>query len=107
MTQLQLSSKALQEKRQTYIPRGVSNGNINIADVAKGATIYDVDGREWIDFAGAIGPLNVGHSHPKVTEAAKKQVDKFLHPGFNVMMYESYILLAEKLCEITRVNFKK
>jgi len=107
MTQLQLSSKALQEKRQTYIPRGVSNGNINIADVAKGATIYDVDGREWIDFAGAIGTLNVGHSHPKVTEAVKKQVDKFLHPGFNVMMYESYILLAEKLCEITPGDFEK
>lgn len=102
MTQLHVSSsKDLQEKREKYIPRGVSNGNLNIADYAKGSTIYDKDGKEWIDFAGAIGTLNVGHSHPKVTEAVKNQVDKFLHPGFNVMMYESYIQLAEKLCEIT------
>lgn len=102
MTQLHVSSsKDLQEKREKYIPRGVSNGNLNIADYAKGSTIYDKDGKQWIDFAGAIGTLNVGHSHPKVTEAVKNQVDKFLHPGFNVMMYESYIQLAEKLCEIT------
>ena len=51
--------------------------------------------------------MNVGHSHPKVTEAVKEQVDKFLHPGFNVMMYEGYINLAEKLCEITPGDFDK
>jgi 4-aminobutyrate aminotransferase / (S)-3-amino-2-methylpropionate transaminase / 5-aminovalerate transaminase len=97
----------LQDKRKKYIPKGVSNGNLNIAHSASGATIIDIDQNEYIDFAGAIGTLNVGHSHQKVTKAVKDQVDKFLHPGFNVMMYEGYINLAEKLCEITPGDFEK
>ncbi len=100
-------TKELQEKRKKYVPKGVSNGNLNFADHAFGATVIDIEGKEWIDFAGAIGTLNVGHSHPKVTEAVKNQVDKFLHPGFNVMMYDGYINLAEKLCEITPGDFDK
>ncbi|MDQ0861578.1 4-aminobutyrate--2-oxoglutarate transaminase [Bacillus sp. V2I10] len=101
------TTKELQEKRRKYIPKGVSNGNLNIAQYASGATVTDIDQNEWIDFAGAIGTLNVGHSHPKVTQAVKVQVDKFLHPGFNVMMYEGYINLAEKLCRITPGSFDK
>jgi 4-aminobutyrate aminotransferase / (S)-3-amino-2-methylpropionate transaminase / 5-aminovalerate transaminase len=94
-------------KRVQYVPRGVSNGTLNIVEYASGATIIDSEKKEWIDFASAIGTLNVGHSHPKVTEAVNKQVEKFLHPGFNVMMYEGYINLAEKLCEITPGAFEK
>ncbi len=107
MKSIARSTAALQDKRNKYIPKGVSNGNLNIARDAKGSTIIDLDGNEFIDFAGAIGTLNVGHTHPKVTKAIKEQIDKFLHPGFNVMMYEGYIELAEKLCEITPGNFKK
>ncbi len=97
----------LLNKRIKYIPKGVSNGNLNIAESARSATIVDTNKQEWIDFAGAIGSLNVGHSHPKVTKAILQQVEKFLHPGFNVMMYSSYIKLAEKLCEITPGSFEK
>lgn len=100
-------TKELQEKRKKYVPKGVSNGNLNFATQAFGATVIDIDGREWIDFAGAIGTLNVGHTHPKVTEAVKNQADKFLHPGFNVIMYDGYINLAEKLCKITPGDFDK
>lgn len=100
-------TEQLQEKREKYVPKGISNGNLNIAKEARGATVIDENGKEWIDFASAIGTLNVGHSHPKVTKAVKEQVDNFLHPGFNVIMYESYIELAEKLCEITPGNFEK
>ncbi|MEH7155880.1 4-aminobutyrate--2-oxoglutarate transaminase [Neobacillus drentensis] len=100
-------SAELQEKRKKYVPKGVSNGNLNLAQHASGATVIDIDNNEWIDFAGAIGTLNVGHSHPKVTEAVKNQVDKFLHPGFNVIMYESYLNLAERLCQITPGDFDK
>lgn len=107
MTVSDLTTKELQEKRKKYVPKGVSNGNLNFANHADGATVTDIEGNEWIDFAGAIGTLNVGHSHPKVTEAVKNQVDKFLHPGFNVMMYEGYINLAERLCEITPGDFSK
>lgn len=67
-----LTSKDLQAKRDAYVPRGVSNGNLNIATRAKGSTVIDSDGKEWIDFAGAIGTLNIGHTHPKVTEAVKE-----------------------------------
>ncbi len=107
MTTSYIIPEDLQEKRDKYVPRGVSNGNVNIAAHATGATVTDIEGKEWIDFAGAIGTLNVGHTHPKVTEAVKKQADKFLHPGFNVMMYDGYINLAEKLCEITPGGFDK
>lgn len=107
MTMSLITTNDLQSMREKYIPRGVSNGNLNIASHAKGATITDMDGKKWIDFAGAIGTLNVGHTHPKVTDAVKKQADKFLHPGFNVMMYEGYIRLAEKLCKVTPGDFEK
>lgn len=102
-----LTTEELQEKRKKYVPQGVSNGNLAIAYSATGATVTDIDQNEWIDFASAIGTLNVGHSHPKVTAAVTKQIEKFLHPGFNVVMYETYINLAEKLCEITPGNFDK
>lgn len=101
------TTEKLQEKRKKYVPQGVSNGNLNVAKSAAGATVTDIEGNEWIDFAAAIGTLNVGHSHPKVTAAVNSQVEKFLHPGFNVMMYEGYIELAEKLCEITPGTFDK
>ncbi|WP_020008565.1 4-aminobutyrate--2-oxoglutarate transaminase [Salinicoccus albus] len=101
------NTEELQDKRDKFIPRGVSNGNRNIAAKAESATITDIDGTPFIDFAGAIGTLNVGHSHPKVTAAVKDQIDKFLHPGFNVMMYKGYIELAEKLSQMTPGRFDK
>jgi len=100
-------TQELQKKREQFVSKSVSNGNKSIASHAQGATITDPDGKKVIDFGGAIGVLNVGHTHPKVTEAVKNQVDKFLHPGFNCIMYESYIELAEKLCGITPGNFDK
>ncbi|MGG1325149.1 4-aminobutyrate--2-oxoglutarate transaminase, partial [Priestia megaterium] len=69
--------------------------------------VEDMDGNKFIDFAGAIGTVNVGHSHPQVVEALQKQLENFIHTGFNVMMYESYIELAEKLTELAPGNFLK
>ncbi|MFC7393901.1 4-aminobutyrate--2-oxoglutarate transaminase [Scopulibacillus cellulosilyticus] len=93
-------AKALLDKRKRFVPKGVSNGVPTFADTAEGALVKDVDGNTFIDFAGAIGTINVGHSHPKVTKALKEQVDRFIHTGFNVMMYEGYIKLAEKLAKL-------
>ncbi|MCJ1779438.1 4-aminobutyrate--2-oxoglutarate transaminase [Mammaliicoccus sciuri] len=101
------TQEQLESLRNEYVARGVSNGNTHIADFAKGATVTDKDGKEWIDFAGAIGTLNVGHSHPKITEHLKNELERFILPGFNVIMYESYIKLAEKLAEITPGDHKK
>ena len=101
------TTEQLQEIRNKYVARGVSNGNLNIAASAKNATITTEKGEEFIDFAGAIGVMNVGHSHPKVVEAVKAQLDHYTHPGFNVMMYESYLEVCKRLCEITAGDHDK
>lgn len=95
------------KQREQYVARGVGNGNLHVAEHAQSATITDVEGNQFIDFAGAIGTLNVGHTHPKITKHLKEQLDKFIHPGFNVIMYESYLNLAQKLTEITPGDFAK
>lgn len=101
MTTNKLTTKELQDIRTEFVPKAIGNGNLSVADYAEGSTITDLDGNKWIDFASAIGTLNVGHSHPRITKKVHEQVDKFLHPGFNVIMYESYLKLAKKVCEIT------
>jgi 4-aminobutyrate aminotransferase/(S)-3-amino-2-methylpropionate transaminase len=85
------------ERREAHVPKGVGNVSPFFIAKAEGALITDVDGREFIDFAGGIGVLNVGHRHPKVVEAVKSQADEYLHSCFHVMMYQPYIELAEKL----------
>jgi 4-aminobutyrate aminotransferase/(S)-3-amino-2-methylpropionate transaminase len=68
-------------------------------DRAEGALIWDVEGKEYIDFAGGIGGMNVGHSHPKVVSAIKDQAERFTHTCLMVAPYESAVQLAEKLCK--------
>jgi 4-aminobutyrate aminotransferase/(S)-3-amino-2-methylpropionate transaminase len=94
-------AKLLLERRLASIPRGPFNTVPTFAAKGLGALLTDVDGNTFIDFAGAIGSLNVGHSPPKVVEALKAQLDDYLHPCFHVMMYEPYVALAEKLNLIT------
>ncbi|KKB33192.1 4-aminobutyrate--2-oxoglutarate transaminase [Bacillus thermotolerans] len=100
-------AKQLLERRVQAVPQGVANGVPTFAEKAEGALIRDVDGNTFIDFVGAIGVMNVGHCHPKVTEALHQQVDQYIHPGFNVMMYEPYIELAEKLAAIAPGDHEK
>lgn len=100
-------SQDLLERRKRIVPRGISNGCAAFVKQANGALVEDMDGNKFIDFAGAIGTVNVGHSHPQVVEALQKQLENFIHTGFNVMMYESYIELAEKLTELAPGNFPK
>src|SRR3954466_14908751 len=66
---------------------------------ARGAAITDVDGNVFIDFAGGVGCLNVGHSHPQVVAAAQEQLDRFSHTDFTVVPYEVYATLSERLLE--------
>lgn len=100
-------SKELLELRQKYVPRGISYSTQIFVEDAKGAVITDVDGNEFIDFAGGIGVINVGHCHEKVVKAAKEQIDRFIHTSFNVAQYEPYVRLAEKLAEVTPGDFPK
>lgn len=94
-------AKLLLERRIASIPRGPFNTVPTFAAKGEGALLTDVDGNRFIDFAGAIGSLNVGHCPPKVVEALKAQLDQYLHPCFHVMMYEPYVALAEKLNVLT------
>ncbi|MDU0206309.1 4-aminobutyrate--2-oxoglutarate transaminase [Paenibacillus sp. MAH-36] len=94
-------AQKLLERRMASIPRGPFNTVPTFAAKGEGALLTDVDGNTFIDLAGAIGSLNVGHCPPKVVEALKAQLDNYLHPCFHVMMYEPYVALAEKLNELT------
>jgi 4-aminobutyrate aminotransferase / (S)-3-amino-2-methylpropionate transaminase / 5-aminovalerate transaminase len=68
-----------------------------VAASARGALITDLDGNTFIDFAGGVGCLNVGHSHPHVVQAAQEQLDRFSHTDFTVVPYEVYAALSERL----------
>ncbi|MFL5955581.1 MAG: 4-aminobutyrate--2-oxoglutarate transaminase [Gaiellaceae bacterium] len=71
-----------------------------VAAEARGATITDVDGNTFIDFAGGVGCLNVGHSHPHVVHAAQEQLEKFSHTDYTVVPYEVYATLSERLLAV-------
>jgi 4-aminobutyrate aminotransferase/(S)-3-amino-2-methylpropionate transaminase len=100
-------SQELQKERDRFVPRGMSSTMPVFAASAEGATLVDVDGRKYIDFATGISVMNVGHRHPKVVEAIKAQADKLVHSGAPVMMPEAYVRLSRKLCEITPGRFPK
>ncbi|WHY76599.1 4-aminobutyrate--2-oxoglutarate transaminase [Neobacillus sp. WH10] len=100
-------SREILERRNKYVPKGISNNCHSFVKKAHGALVEDVDGNQYLDFAGAIGTLNVGHSHPRVVRALQEQASQFIHTGFNVMMYESYISLAERLCKLAPGDFDK
>lgn len=100
-------SQELMKLRQKYVSRGPGNVTPIFIEKAKGAVITDVDGNEYIDFAGGIGVINVGHCPDEVVSAVKEQVEKYIHPCFHVNMYEPYIKLAQKLAEITPGDFAK
>src|ERR1700687_344127 len=94
------TEEELAELRKRYIPRGITTAHPLVADHAQGAELWDVAGRRYIDFAGGIGVMNVGHGHPHVMEAVREQLDRVTHTSFQVVMYESYLRLAERLCAL-------
>src|SRR5215831_2599330 len=100
-------SRALLARRQEFVARGVGSTMNVFAARADGAIIEDVDGNRYIDFAGGIGAMNIGHARPEVTRAIAEQAGRFTHTCFSVMMYEPYVALAERLVKITPGNFPK
>jgi 4-aminobutyrate aminotransferase-like enzyme len=84
-------------RRQAAIPTGIGHSAPVFVASSSGALLHDVDGNTFIDFAGGIGTLNVGHAHPEVVRAAREQLGKFTHACFAVTPYESYVALAERL----------
>jgi len=100
-------SRALASRRQNAVPRGLSHATPIYVAKAEGAQIEDVDGNRYIDLAGGIGCLNVGHRREPVLEAIRQQADRFLHTCVQVTPYEGYIRLAERLNALAPGKFTK
>ncbi len=100
-------SLALSARRQRAVSRGVPQVTPVFIASASGATLTDVDGNVFLDFAGGIGCINAGHADPAVTAAIRKQSEKFLHTCFMVSPYEVYVELAERLNELSPGGFEK
>ncbi|WP_299680685.1 4-aminobutyrate--2-oxoglutarate transaminase [uncultured Roseobacter sp.] len=101
------SNAALLARREAAVPRGVASAAPVFADRAENAELWDVEGKRYIDFAGGIAVLNTGHRHPEVVAAAKAQEDRFTHTSFQVVPYEPYVALAEKLNALAPGDFAK
>ncbi len=102
-----MNTENLSELRARVVPRGPFNVTPYFVEKARGAVVYDVDGRELVDFGGGIGTMNVGHCYPKVVAAIKEQAEKYTHTCFHIVMYEPYLKLAEQLCALTPGAFPK
>jgi 4-aminobutyrate aminotransferase/(S)-3-amino-2-methylpropionate transaminase len=103
----QLTNEQLYQLRTEAISDGVGSTTTNFIASARGAMLRDVEGKEYIDFAGGIGVMNIGHCHPEVVAAIKEQAGKLTHSCFMVNPYESAVNLARKLCQITPGGFTK
>src|SRR6266700_5132251 len=95
-----LGADELKALREKYVPRGVTTAHPVVAERAQGAEVWDTEGRRYIDFVGGIGVMNVGHNHPRVMAAVREQLERVTHTAFQVVVYESYLRLAERLCEV-------
>ncbi|MBB3811377.1 4-aminobutyrate--2-oxoglutarate transaminase [Pseudochelatococcus contaminans] len=87
----------LMQRRRAAVSNGVAQGFEIFVDRAENSEIWDTEGKRYIDFAGGIAVLNTGHLHPHVIGAVKAQLDRYTHTCFQVLAYEPYVELAEKL----------
>src|ERR1700733_7013636 len=93
------STDEVLKARERYVPRGVSTPQL-VVSKAWGARVWDVEGREYLDFGGGIACQNLGHGPAGVVRAIHEQVDKYLHQCFMVGIYEPYIQVCERLDEL-------
>ena len=90
----------LLRQRDQFVPRGLVTAHPLVIDRAQGTELWDVDGKRYLDFVGGIGVLNVGHNHAKVVAAVQAQLHKVSHACFQVVAYQPYLDLAQRLCEL-------
>ena len=100
-------NEQLMARKAAATPRGVGVMGSFFADRADNAELWDVEGRRYIDFAGGIAVMNTGHRHPKIVAALQAQLERFTHTCYQVVPYESYVALAEKLNAMTPGSFAK
>ncbi len=99
-------TEALREQRDKYVAKGISVQPIFVQS-AHGTKVIDVDGKEYLDFAGGIGVLNLGHTPDAVVAAIKTQAEALLHSCFPVAGYQPYIDVCQLLVENTPGNHDK
>ena len=102
-----MTATSLTDRKNAAISRGVGMTTQIYADRAENAEIWDKEGNRYIDFAAGIAVVNTGHRHPRVIEAVKKQLDRFTHTCHQVVPYENYVELAERLNQLVPGNFEK
>src|SRR6266516_1616419 len=90
---LERKERVVADPLSVYLPIVVAEG--------RGSTLTDVDGNTFLDFAGGVGCLNVGHAHPRVIEAVQEQAARFIHTDFTIVPYEVYVTLAERLLAVS------
>lgn len=101
------NSQLLMKRREEAVARGPFHTTPLFVKKAEGPWIEDVDGNRLLDFASGIGVVNVGHAPKEVVSAISEQASRFLHTSFNVVAYEGYVALCEKLNEKVPGKFKK
>jgi 4-aminobutyrate aminotransferase/(S)-3-amino-2-methylpropionate transaminase len=101
------TNAALLARRHAAVARGVGQAHELFIQSARNAEFTDVEGRRFIDFAGGIAVLNTGHLHPEVIAAVKAQLDLYTHTCFQVVAYEPYVAVCEKLNSLAPGNFAK
>jgi 4-aminobutyrate aminotransferase/(S)-3-amino-2-methylpropionate transaminase len=102
-----LNNAALMARRREAIPRGVGQSHEVFITRGKNAEVWDVEGKRYIDFAGGIAVLNTGHCHPDSVAAVKNQLDNYTHTCFQVLAYEPYVELAERINALAPGDFAK
>ncbi|MGK0602756.1 4-aminobutyrate--2-oxoglutarate transaminase [Yokenella regensburgei] len=99
-----MNNNELNQRRLQATPRGIGVMCGFYAEKAENATLWDTNGNEVIDFAAGIAVLNTGHRHPKVVAAVEKQLQAFTHTAYQIVPYESYVSLAERINALVPVN---
>src|ERR1700756_4945002 len=94
-------------RRRASIARGVGQVHEIFVDHASDCELWDVEGRRYVDFAGGIGVVNTGHCHPKVIAAVAQQLQRVTHTCFQLLAYEPYVELAERLAKLLPGDFAK
>ncbi|WP_298771994.1 4-aminobutyrate--2-oxoglutarate transaminase [uncultured Shewanella sp.] len=102
-----MTNDELNSRRKKAVANGVAQIHPFYVERAENSTIWDVEGREFIDFSGGIAVLNTGHMHPTVKQAVMAQLDRFSHTCFMVIGYESYIQVCEQVNELAPGQFDK
>jgi len=97
----------LEQRRLAVAARGVGVMCNFAAERAETSTVWDAAGRAYTDFAGGIGVLNTGHRHPAVMAAVKEQMERFTHTCYQVVPYDSYLSLAQRLNALVPVRDAK